>query len=60
MAKLFYDEEKMKRFVDKDRYLSFVYKDLLMRKHSKSEALLVIFNSNVLGDTAMEDEYSNL
>lgn len=60
MTAVLYDEEKMKRFVDKDRYLSFVFNDLQMRNHSKSDALLYIFNSNVLNDTAMEDEYNRL
>lgn len=53
-----YDEEKMKRLVEKDGYLAFVYRDMRNRHHSSKEALRLLFNSNVLDDSLMAAEYS--
>lgn len=55
---IIYDEEKMKRLVKKDCYLTFVYRDMRNRHHSSKEALRLLFNSNVLDDSAMANEYS--
>lgn len=55
---IIFDEEKMKRLVDKDAYLTFVYKDMQGRNHSNQDALRLLFNSNVLDDSVMANEYS--
>ncbi|MDC3424372.1 hypothetical protein NC797_07610 [Aquibacillus sp. 3ASR75-11] len=47
----------MKSLVDKDRYFSFVFNDLMKKGLEEENALQVIFNSNILGDAAMEDIY---
>ncbi|WP_066297443.1 hypothetical protein [Bacillus sp. FJAT-29937] len=54
--------EKMKNFVNQDRLLNMVYKDLCKRNSSMTdeEVLEIVFNSYVLGDSVMEDIYSKL
>jgi Polymerase beta, Nucleotidyltransferase len=56
--KVEYCKEKMIRHLKKDRLLMFVFDDLVRRKLSSAEALMIIFNSYVLEDFTMEYEYS--
>ncbi|MEC0167356.1 hypothetical protein [Paenibacillus graminis] len=48
---------QMLRFVNEDAYLKFVYTHLLEKGHASETALEVLFNGEVLGDSAMTDEY---
>jgi predicted nucleotidyltransferase len=53
-----YQEEKMERFVAKDNYLRFVFNDLTKNRNlSRSDALRILFNSNVLEDSDMIQAY---
>lgn len=52
-----FNAAQMLRFVNEDAYLKWMYTDLLKKGHASETALEVLFNANVLGDTAMTDEY---
>ncbi|WP_054943595.1 hypothetical protein [Paenibacillus ihuae] len=52
-----FNEEQMFRLIHKDKYLMFVFKDMSKRGHSRTLVLEVLFNENILGDTAYTDEY---
>lgn len=51
-----FNEKVMRNLVKKDRYLTFVFNDLLNRNENISEknVLEVIFNSNIIGDSSLE------
>lgn len=53
-----FDEIKMLRLVEKDKYLKFVFTDMIGKGQTEAEALLFLFNSNVLGDSAYTDLYA--
>ena len=57
-----FDIIKMKKFIAQDRFLKFSYKNLKERNPDvpENEILEIVFNSEVLGDSSMEDEYSKL
>jgi len=55
-----FNKQKMLKFVQIDLLLNRVYLDLQARGHQKDYALKIIFNSYVLGDPVMEDEYIKL
>ncbi|NOU81171.1 hypothetical protein GC101_20110 [Paenibacillus sp. LMG 31459] len=48
---------QMLRWVDQDAYFKMMYRILMEKGHSSNQALEVLFNANVLGDSAMTDEY---
>lgn len=52
-----YNEAQMRRLMQKDRFLIFVFLDMTSNGHSESDALQVLFNSNVLGDSLYTAEY---
>ncbi|WP_438498635.1 hypothetical protein [Paenibacillus sp. IHBB 3054] len=52
-----FNAAQMLRFVHEDAYLKWMYADLLKKGHDSETALEVLFNGNVLGDSAMTDEY---
>ncbi|MGU3473112.1 hypothetical protein ACLBWT_18440 [Paenibacillus sp. D51F] len=52
-----FNEAQMLRLVQKDRYLTFVFKDLISKGSSESDVLQVLFNSNVIGDSVFTAEY---
>lgn len=52
-----FDAAQMLRFVNEDAYLKWIYTDLLKKGHASETALEVLFNGNVLEDSAMTDEY---
>lgn len=51
-----FNEKVMRNLVKKDRYLTFVFNDLLKRNENISEknVLEVIFNSNIIEDSSLE------
>jgi hypothetical protein len=55
-----FEQEKMKRMVEQDRFLKFVYDDLKNRGHQETDALEIVFNSYILEDSSMEAEYSQV
>lgn len=55
-----YNESQMKMLASTDGYIGYVVKDLKKRGHSESQALELAFNSNVLEDSAMAQQYSEL
>lgn len=57
MSELTYQADVMKKMVQQDRYLSFVYNDLIKRNHGESEVLEILFHSNIIGDSIMEASY---
>jgi hypothetical protein len=50
------DKEKMKRMVEQDRFLKFVYDDLMNRGHQETDALEIVFNSYIFEESCMESE----
>lgn len=52
-----FNATQMLRFVNEDAYLKWAYAHLLKKGHASETALEVLFNGNVLEDTAMTDEY---
>ncbi|GGF72174.1 hypothetical protein GCM10010912_16610 [Paenibacillus albidus] len=52
-----FNASQMLRFVHQDAYLKWIYADLLKKGHDSETALEVLFNGNVLEDSAMTDEY---
>lgn len=48
-----FEEEQMRRLVARDKYLKFVYDDMVRKGRSEADALLIIFNSNVIGDSVI-------
>ncbi|MEG0296764.1 MAG: hypothetical protein RR620_08590 [Clostridium sp.] len=54
-----FDVETMKRLIQSDMFLRFSFQDLMRRNPTNSEIsiLEVIFNSYVLEDSIMIDEY---
>lgn len=52
-----FNAAQMLRFVHEDAYLKWTYAHLLKKGHDSETALEVLFNANVLEDTAMTDEY---
>lgn len=52
-----FDSVAMENLTKKDRYFSFVLKDLMKRNHNKEDALKIIFTSNVIGDSILEEQY---
>ncbi|NOU82800.1 hypothetical protein GC101_28450 [Paenibacillus sp. LMG 31459] len=52
-----FNEAQMLRFVHEDAYLKFMFVELLKKGHASETALEVLFNGNILEDTAMTDEY---
>ncbi|WP_379143556.1 hypothetical protein [Paenibacillus sp. sgz500992] len=54
-----FNAAQMLRFVKEDAYLKWMYTDLLKKGHASETALEVLFNGNVLGDSAMTDEYES-
>ena len=50
-----FNEKVMRNLVKKDRYLTFVFNDLLKRNENISEktVLEVIFNSNIIEDSSL-------
>lgn len=55
-----YDEAQMLRFTLTDRYLTFMLNDMTGKGHTQSAALEVLFNSNVLDDSAMTAAYDEV
>lgn len=55
-----FNKDKMEKFLEQDRLLKFVVKDLVERGNLRDDALNVTFNTYVLGDSAMENEYLSL
>lgn len=54
-----FNEEQMFRLVRKDRYLMYVYQDMVNRGNSRSTVLEVLFNENILGDSVFTAEYDD-
>lgn len=52
-----FNAAQMLRFVNEDAYLKWTYAHLLKKGHASETALEVLFNGNVLEDSAMTDEY---
>jgi len=52
-----FNYEQMKKFAEQDALVKLMAKDLQSRGHSEEEALEVVFNSEILGDSVMEDAY---
>lgn len=52
----------MRNLIEKDGLLKFMFNDLISRGDEKSEDryLEILFNSEVLGDSIMEDNYLNM
>lgn len=48
----------MKRFMERDGLVKFMVNDLVSKGHDETFALEVVFNSEILGDSAMEDSYN--
>lgn len=57
-----FEAETMKRLVKTDRLLKFTFDDLMRRnpKSDESYILEVVFNSYVIDDSVMMDEYLSL
>lgn len=55
-----FDVQSMKRLVEKDKLLAFVYRDLLTRNHDEHNVLEIIFNGYVLDDSSMVEEYQKV
>ena len=51
-----FDPEKMKRYVRTDLFLKSVFKDMI-QDMEESKVLEILFNTFVLEDTAVENEY---
>lgn len=60
MKEIVFDINKMKVFSERDALLRLVLKDLIKRGHGEDQALELIFNSYVLGDSVMEEIYKEL
>ncbi|CAM4051146.1 hypothetical protein L1N85_24635 [Paenibacillus alkaliterrae] len=58
-VELVFEEEQMRRIVMKDKYLKFVYDDMVGKGRTEADALRIIFNSNVIGDSVMIDLYES-
>lgn len=54
-----FNAAQMLRFVHEDAYLKWMYAELLKKGHASETALEVLFNSNVLEDSAVTDEYES-
>ncbi|WP_209124499.1 hypothetical protein [Alkalihalobacillus sp. BA299] len=52
--------EKMKKFADQDALIKFMANDLAKKNGNLEEAYQIVFNSEVLGDSTMEDIYKSL
>lgn len=52
--------EKMKKLSEQDALIKFMVNDLVKRSHEIENAYEIVFNSEVLGDSVMEDIYINL
>ncbi|WP_066412791.1 hypothetical protein [Sutcliffiella cohnii] len=52
--------EKMKKLAAQDALIRFVVHDLTTRLGDEKNAYEVVFNSEVIGDTVMEDIYRTL
>jgi hypothetical protein len=57
MNRVVFDSKKMEQLLRKDAFLRFVVDDLVSKSHSREKALEVVFNSYVLADSVMEDQY---
>ena len=57
-----FDIIKMEKFIAQDRFLKFSYKNLKERNPnvSENEMMEIVFNSEVLGDSQMENEYKKM
>lgn len=55
-----YSEEKMKKFAKRDALIRFMISDLTIRLGDESRACRVVYNSEVLEDSIMMEEYKNL
>lgn len=53
-----FNEQQMKRFMENDLYLRKVYNNLVSKNLTHLNALEILFNSNVIEDASMEDEYA--
>ncbi|MBT2293125.1 hypothetical protein J7E73_29230 [Paenibacillus albidus] len=54
-----FDPLQMNRFVARDPYLRMMFQDLQQKGHAAELALEVLFNANVLEDSAMTREYNS-
>ena len=52
-----FNAEQMLRLTKKDRYLAFMLEDMCSKGHERDSALLVLFNGNILEDSAFTAEY---
>lgn len=55
-----FDKDKMLKMRKEDKLIDFMCKDLTRRGHNEEEAMLFVFNSEILGDSAMEEKYKQL
>lgn len=51
---------KMQKMRKKDKLIDFMIRDLIKCGHDEDYAMEVVFNSEILGDTTMEQKYINL
>ncbi|MGO4695566.1 hypothetical protein AB4Z50_14935 [Paenibacillus sp. 2TAB26] len=54
-----FEEENMRRLVMKDKYLKFVVDDMVRKGLEEADALLIVFTSNVIGDSVLTTQYKN-
>lgn len=50
----------MQKMRKKDKLIDFMIRDLIKCGHDEDYAMEVVFNSEILGDTTMEQKYINL
>ncbi|OME78601.1 hypothetical protein BK120_22955 [Paenibacillus sp. FSL A5-0031] len=58
-VEIIFEEEKMCRLVMKDKYLKFVFDDMVRKGRSEADALLIVFTSNVIGDFVLTNQYES-
>ncbi|MGG3805786.1 hypothetical protein [Metabacillus fastidiosus] len=59
MNKIEFNPTVTKRIVEQDRYLTFIFNDLLNKNPIEEETFIlkVLFNSNVLANRKLENQY---
>ena len=55
-----FNMEKMEKLAEQDALIKFMADDLAKRNGDLEEAYQIVFNSEVLGDSFMEDLYNSL
>ncbi|PXW86017.1 hypothetical protein DES38_1263 [Streptohalobacillus salinus] len=55
-----FNSTTMKKLVESDKYLNFVYNDFMKQVNDEERVLRILFNSNVLEDSVITDRYVQL